>query len=48
MEESYQHESIDCEHCAYAECTDIDGLVYCTVDGHTKDCDMFCEKWKPC
>ena len=36
---------LSCENCRYAEPTDIDGLIYCKKDGHTKDEDMVCEKF---
>jgi hypothetical protein len=34
-----------CENCKYAELTEIDGLIYCTVDGHDKDDDMVCDNY---
>ena len=34
-----------CENCMYAQKTDIDGLIYCTREGHSKDFDMICECW---
>ena len=34
-----------CENCKYAEQTDIDGLIDCKKDGHSKDCDMVCEQF---
>lgn len=34
-----------CENCKYAEQTDIDGLIDCKKDGHSKDSDMVCEQF---
>ena len=31
-----------CENCPYAEKTDIDGLVICTIDNRSKDVEMEC------
>lgn len=36
-----------CENCAYAQPTDIDGLIDCDVDGRSKDDDMFCDAFEP-
>lgn len=31
-----------CENCPYAEETDIDGLIICTIDNRSKDVEMEC------
>ena len=41
-----QH-NVCCDNCMFAKQTDIDGLVDCTIDGHSKDTDMSCEKFEP-
>ena len=35
-----------CENCAYAQETDIDGLIDCEKDGRSKDSDMICDEYK--
>ena len=35
-----------CENCLFATKTEIDGLIDCSVDGHSKDDDMVCEHWQ--
>ena len=36
-----------CENCFYANDTDIDGLIDCLIDGHSRDCDMTCKHFEP-
>jgi hypothetical protein len=36
-----------CENCFYATATDIDGLIDCLLDGHSKDDDMTCQHFEP-
>ena len=36
-----------CENCFYANDTDIDGLIDCLIDWHSRDCDMTCKHFEP-
>lgn len=35
-----------CGNCVHSHKTDIEGLVICMVDGHSKDDDMVCDEYE--